>query len=293
MFLQNSNSNTTEKVAEMTDKVTDNTSYIWDVASGSINELLTGIVSRLPYIAAGVVVLLIFWIIAKIIKFAFLQTSKKTNLDLRLRVLISRVVSVVIIVLGIFAALTVIIPNFSFGQLIAGLGFTSFIVGFATKDILNNLLSGVLILWKQPFQLGDYIFVSGNEGKVEYIGVRATRLRMDDGEGILIPNGDMYSNALIIRKSGSARRVKLQISIAYDAKVTKAKDLILGVLEKTEEVVADPTPSVYVTSLAPEGITLSVYFWVDTEKHSPLKAFDNVASSINRELREARIKIYP
>lgn len=291
MFLQNSN--TAEKVSKASEKVIDNTSYIWDVAYNSINDLLTSIVSRLPYIAAGVVVLVIFWVIAKLAKTIFLTTSKRTQLDLRLRILFSRLIGVLIIIMGVFAALTVIIPNFSFGQLIAGLGFTSFIVGFATKDILNNLLSGVLILWKQPFQIGDYIFIKTNEGKVEYIGVRATRLRMDDGEGILIPNGEMYSNALIIRKSGAARRVKLQISIDYEAKVSLAKEIILSVLEKTEEVVAEPAPGVYVTKLSSDGINLSVYFWVDTEKHSPLKAFDNAASGINRELREAKISLYP
>jgi small-conductance mechanosensitive channel len=116
---------------------------------------------------------------------------------------------------------------------------------------------------------------------------------MDDGEGILIPNGEIYSNALIVRQSGSARRVKLQISIDYEAKVSRAKDIILSVLEGLEEVVAEPSPGVYVTKLSSEGITLSVYFWVDTEKYSPLKAFDNAASGINRELREAKITLYP
>ena len=96
-------------------------------------------------------------------------------------------------------------------------GFTSFIIGFATKDILNNILSGVLILWKQPFQVGDYIFIKSNEGNVEYIGVRATRLKKDDGEMVLIPNGEMYSNALTIRGAGANRRMKLKISISFDA----------------------------------------------------------------------------
>jgi small-conductance mechanosensitive channel len=81
-------------------------------------------------------------------------------------------------------------------------------------------------LWKQPFQIGDYIFVKDNQGKVEYIGVRATTLRMDDGEQILMPNGDLYSNPLTIRGAGAERRMNLKISIGYDAEIEQAKSAI-------------------------------------------------------------------
>lgn len=286
MFLQNSNTNTAGKIME-------NASDVTTTAYSSINNILNSIVAQLPLIAAGIVVLIFFWILGKIIKAIFLSTSKRTHLDERLRILFSRLISVSIFVIGFFTALTIIIPNFSFGQLVAGLGFTSFIVGFATKDILNNLLSGVLILWKQPFHIGDYIFIKDKQGEVKYIGVRATRLGMDDGEQILIPNGEMYSNALVIRSAGAYRRMRLKISIGYKSKVQEAKSIILKVLERMETTVSEPAPSVYVTDLNADGINLSVYFWVDTDKNSPLKVFDEAAMGINRELREASIGLYP
>ncbi len=116
---------------------------------------------------------------------------------------------------------------------------------------------------------------------------------MDDGEQILIPNGEMYSNALVIRSAGSHRRMRLKIIIGYESKVQEAKAVILRVLENLETIVAEPNPTVYVTDLVAEGINLSVYFWVDTDKNSPLKVFDEVAMGINRELREAKIDLYP
>ena len=293
MFLQNSNSEITEKVAETAGKAVDNTSFIWGVAYQSISDLLTSIVARLPYIAAGIVVLFIFWIIARIIKAIFLTATQKTQLDTRLRILFSRLIVVGIFILGFFAALTVIIPNFSFGQLIAGLGFTSFIVGFATKDILNNLLSGILILWKQPFKIDDYIYVKDIEGIVEHIGVRATQLKMFDGEKILIPNGEMYSNALTIWSAGAFRRLKLVISIDYQSKVETAKTQILEALEATEGILAEPESSVYVTDLGIDGIKLSIYFWIDTEESSLLKVYDEASTRINRGLREAKVNLYP
>ena len=205
----------------------------------------------------------------------------------------SRLIGVGIFVLGFFAALTIIIPNLTFGNLIAGLGFTSFIVGFATKDILNNLLSGVLILWNQPFHIGDYIFIKGNEGTVEFIGVRATKLRKDDGELVLIPNGDMYSNALIVRGAGASRRFILKVFIGFGANVADAKIIIKSVLQGIEGVEDEPQPGIYVRDLTTDGVNLSIYFWVDTNQNSALKVFDEVAEKTKTALSENDVELYP
>lgn len=284
MFLQNSN--TAANVIE-------NASQVPKVAYRSINDLLVSGIEQLPLIGAGIVVLIVFWLVAKLLKKVFWATSKRTKLDNRLRVLFSRLIGVAIFILGIFTAFTIIVPSFRFGDLIAGLGFTSFIVGFATKDILNNLLSGVLILWKQPFQIGDYIFVKDKQGKVEHIGVRATMLRMDDGEMILIPNGEMYSEPLTIRSAGAERRMKQQVSIGYEADIKQAKTNILKALQDLEGVSNESKPSVYVTELASEGVKLSVYFWIDTTTHKTMEVVDQVATAIKETLSEAEIEMFP
>ncbi|MET0752272.1 MAG: mechanosensitive ion channel [Pyrinomonadaceae bacterium] len=283
MFLQNSN----------TSKIIDNASQISQVTYNSINNLITAIFDRLPNIAAGILVLVLFWLLGKIFKAAFRMTTQRTKLDSRLRILFSRLIGIVVVILGIFTAFTVIVPSFRFGDLIAGLGFTSFIVGFAAKDILNNLLSGVLILWHQPFRIGDYIFIKDKEGKVEYIGVRATTLRMDDGEKILMPNGDMYSNALVIRGAGAERRKKLQFSIGYEADIKRAKSSILECLRDLDGVSDDLKPNVYVTELASEGVRLSVYFWINTNTHKAIEVVDKVATVIKEALSRADIELYP
>lgn len=274
-------------------KIANNAWLIQDVVLKSIDNILQSIVERLPYLVAGLVVFLLFWLLSKIIKSVFWKTSGRTKLDNRLRILFSRVVSLFIFVLGIFTAITIIVPTFKFGDLITGLGFTSFIIGFATKDILNNLFSGVLILWHQPFKIGDYLFVGSNQGKVEYIGVRATRLRKDDGEQILIPNGDMYSSAITIRGAGSERRMILKISIGYETEISKAKEIILGILTANAGVVDEPKPNVIVTDLTGDGVNLSIYFWVNTDLHKPLQVFDAIATDIKDKLNESNIEIFP
>ncbi|MBV9240900.1 MAG: mechanosensitive ion channel [Acidobacteria bacterium] len=266
---------------------------IGDVVWDSINHMLTSIVGRLPQLIAGIVVAFIFFLLARGVKAIFLATSSRTRLDGRLRTLFSRLITVAIIVLGIFTALTVVVPTFGLGDLIAGLGFTTFVVGFATKDILNNLLSGVLILWQQPFKIGDQIFIDKINGKVEYIGVRATSLRQDNGEVVIIPNGDMYSRTLVIRGAGDLRRMNLDFKVGYSEDLEKTKEGVKRALERTEAVVKKPAPFVLVTDFASDGISINVAFWIDTNKVIAREALDAAATNIINSLNKRGVEAYP
>lgn len=264
---------------------------VYEAISGSMRRMLEGIAGRLPYLVAGMIVLLIFWVLAKLIKWAFLSTTRKTRMDTQLRILISRLISVLMYVIGIFTALSVVIESFNFGQVVAGLGFTSFVVGFATKDILSNFLSGILILWQRPFNIGDYLFVGANQGKVEHIGVRATMLRKDDGEGVLIPNGEMYSSALTIRGAGKLRRMTLKFTLGFGADLERAKEIIVSTIGKIAGVETDPKANVYVTEFTADGAMLTVQFWIDTNENKPLRVFDAVSIAVLKALNAAGEKV--
>lgn len=264
---------------------------VYEAISGSMRRMLEGIAGRLPYLVAGMIVLLIFWVLAKLIKWAFLSTTRKTRMDTQLRILIARLISVLMFVIGVFTAMSVVIESFNFGQVVAGLGFTSFVVGFATKDILSNFLSGILILWQRPFNIGDYLFVGANQGKVEHIGVRATMLRKDDGEGVLIPNGEMYSSALTIRGAGKLRRMTLKFTLGFDADLDRAKQIVLATIANVTGVETDPKANVYVTEFTADGAMLTVQFWIDTNENKPLKVFDSVSIEVLKALNAAGEKV--
>ena len=264
---------------------------VFNAIHTSLRSLAAGFAARLPYIVAGLIVFFLFWLLARIFRWLFLKGTGETKINSQLRTLISRLIVVIMIVVGTFTSLSVMIESFDFGQVVAGLGFTSFVVGFATKDILNNFLSGILILWQRPFNLGDYLFVGANQGRVEHIGVRATMLRKDDGENVLIPNGEMYSSALTIRGAGKKRRMKLQFNVPFDTDFSTAKATILDTIGSIEGVVTDPPPSVYVTDYEGSGAVTSVQFWIDTNEDKPLRVFDRAAIAILKELRAKGIGI--
>ena len=270
---------------------------LWNDVQGTVLEsirgLFTSVFGRLPFLLAALIVLVIFWLLSKFFRYLFMAATRRTGTDMRLRLLVARLIVGFVYIIGIFTALTVVIPSFDLGSLIAGLGFTSFVIGFATKDILNNFLSGILILWQRPFEIGDYLFIGKDQGKVEYIGVRATSLRKDDGELVLIPNGDMYSSALTIRGAGAKRRMTLKFNLGYDVDVERAKEVTSAALASTQGVVDEPKANVYVTDLAPEGVLVTVNFWLDTTENRPLAVYDRASIAIMRSLRDAEIELFP
>jgi small-conductance mechanosensitive channel len=197
-------------------------------------------------------------------------------------------------VLGLFVAAVVVFPTFSPGDLIAGLGITSVAIGFAFKDVLQNFFAGILILWRRPFVVGDEIKIGNYEGTVEEITTRSTRLKTYDGERAVLPNGDVYTGAVLVRTAYPSRRVRLTVGIGYPDSIEQARSVIREVLDSTEGVLSEPRPAVLVAEFAPSSVNLNIFFWTTTRQATVLKVIDSAMTGIKTALDEAGIDIpYP
>jgi small-conductance mechanosensitive channel len=147
-----------------------------------------------PKIGMGVVVFAGFWIASAMARKVMVRVASNTeaNLNVVLR-LAARVVSGALLLFGAVTALGTMGVNVS--ALVAGLGLTGFALGFAMKDILSNLMSGLLILLYRPFGINDQITVTGLEGLVTEIDLRYTRLEKR-GQTYLIPNSLLITNTI-------------------------------------------------------------------------------------------------
>lgn len=143
----------------------------------------------------ALVIFIAFWIISIIIRRLVRRYGKHTRLDNAVISLITQLINVVILTLGTITALGTIGVDVS--ALVAGLGLTSFALGFALQDILSNVLSGVLLLVYRPFRLGNYVRVGANEGHVVAIDLRYTTLRTPS-QYILIPNQVLFKESIIV-----------------------------------------------------------------------------------------------
>jgi small conductance mechanosensitive channel len=263
---------------------------VWQVFA----QLGVRFLARLPYLILGIVVFLVFVVTARILKRVLLTAGRRTRLDLTLADLLGRLASAFTIVLGLFVAAVVIFPTFNPGDLIAGLGITTVAIGFAFKDVLQNFFAGILILWRRPFIIGDEIKVGIYEGAVEEITTRSTRLKTYDGERAVLPNGDVYTGAVLVRSAYSSRRVRVSVGIGYKDSIEQARSIIHQVLNETEGVLREPGPWVYVAELAPSSVNFNVFFWTNSRQAEVLMLTDKVISGIKLGLDEAGIDIpYP
>ncbi len=263
---------------------------IWNSMFGLFNSFL----SRLPYIVVAVIVFVVFLIIARIVSRVINTAGQRTRFDVTLAELLGRLASFVITILGVFVAAVIIFPAFKPGDLVAGLGITSVAVGFAFKDVLQNFFAGILILWRKPFIVGDQLKFKEYEGTVEEITVRSTRLKTFDGERAVIPNGDIYANAVLVKTAYDKRRVRFVVGIGYLDDIEKGRETIKQVLDEIEGILPDPGPWIYVSELAPSSVNFTVYFWVNSEQANVLKVSDKVATGIKYALDKAGIDMpYP
>ncbi|MEP6922812.1 MAG: mechanosensitive ion channel family protein, partial [bacterium] len=261
------------------------TGVVWQTVRGMGEALL----AQLPYIIIGVIVFGVFVIAGRILRKVVHTAGERTRLDITLADLLARIASFALIVLGLFVAAVIMFPAFKPGDLVAGLGITSVAIGFAFKDVLQNFFAGILILWRRPFVVGDQIKTKDYEGTVEEINVRSTRLRTYDGERAVLPNGDVYTNAILVRTAYDHRRIRFTVGIGYLDSIEKARDSIHRVLAKIEGVLVDPAPCVYVSELAPSSVNFTVFFWTESQQSNVLKVSDRVATEIKNALDAAQI----
>lgn len=149
----------------------------------------------LPKVVGVVVIFVVFFILAKIIKRIITNNAERLRLDRSLTSLLARTSSITLIIFGTVTALGTLGVNVS--ALVAGIGLTGFAIGFALKDTISNFLSGVLILLYRPFEKGNRIKISGYEGIVIAIDLRYTELE-SEGNKILIPNAKLFTDAITV-----------------------------------------------------------------------------------------------
>ena len=195
---------------------------------------------------------------------------------------------------GAMLALTIVIPSLRPGDLIAGLGIGSVAIGFAFKDILQNMLAGVLILLRQPFEVGDQIVASGHEGTVERIETRATLIKTYDGRRVVIPNSEVYTNAVVVQTAFDLRRSQYDVGIGCNDDWEEAERLILEALEGVEGVLSDPAPEVLFWEIADSWNTLRVRWWTKPQRGDVVRSRARVLPAIYRALDGAGIDMpYP
>lgn len=250
--------------------------------------LLQGFLVTLPNLLLGVLVFVIFMGLARLAGNAVGSVSQRTGQSRGIALVFSRIVSWLVLAVGVLVALTVVFPTLTAASLFGALGVSGVAIGFAFKDIFQNLLAGLLILVTRPFRIGDQIVSGDHEGVVEDIQVRATLLRTYDNRRVVIPNSELYTNRVTVNTAYPQRRLSVTVGIGYGDDIAAARALILKTLAGLDGLLKDPAPSVLVKELGDFSVNLDVRFWIDPPvRKEAVEAQDGVLEAIRNALPAA------
>jgi len=145
--------------------------------------------------------------------------------------------------------------------------------GFGAQNIINNFISGWILMWERPIRIGDFLEVGENTGTVEAINTRSTRIRRVDGVHMLIPNSALLENTVVNwTLIDRLTRTRVRVGVAYGSPVKLVADLILQATQQQEAVLADPAPRVIFDDFGDSALIFDVYLWINATVERDLRA---------------------
>lgn len=172
----------------------------------------------------------------------------------------------ILLIVGLAIYLVFVLWHIDMTAWLASAGIIGIAIGFASKDTLANLFSGVLILADAPYKIGDYIVLdSGERGMVTNIGIRSTRMLTRDDVELTIPNSIMGTTKIINESGGPYKkfRIRVKTGVAYGSDIDQVKQILLDVANAEEKVCSDPEARVRFRSFGNSSLDLELLCWVE------------------------------
>lgn len=189
-------------------------------------------------------------------KLAVMQRDKDLVLLVRRIYLVVAYVLLVLIILGV---LGIPLAAFAFISSAVAVG-----VGFGAQNIINNFISGWILMWERPIRIGDSIEVGSVKGTVETIHTRSTLLRRADGVHILVPNSHILENTLVNSTLiDKLSRGQVRVGVAYGSPLKKVEELIYRAAGEHADVIRLPAPLVVFEDFGENALVFDLYFWIN------------------------------
>ena len=257
--------------------------------SDTLQQMLTDFLTFLPKILAALVIFIISIYVAGLLSRLLHRGLEKRKADTEMILLLSKLSRWSLIIFGTIVALQQV--GFDLSAFLAGLGILGFTVGFALQDVSKNFVAGLLLLWQQPFDIGDVIEVGDYTGTVADVDLRATEIYTFDGQNVLIPNADVFTSPITNFSKYPKRRLELSAGVAYGSDLDLVRQTVLDTLETIPGVLDDPAPVLTFDNLGASTIDFILYYWINTNETSLLDAKDAVLVGVNTAFAEKGIEM--
>ena len=259
-------------------------------AVSEVQDMLDATVAALPRVAVALGVLAVVWLVAVGVR-RLIHRVTPGPADSSIGIVLGRLAYAALLVVGVLIGLVIVFPTFTIGSLLGALGIGGVALGFAFQDIFQNLLAGILILLREPFREGDEITSGAYTGTVEAIETRATFIRTYDGQRVIIPNSQIYSDPVTVITAYHMVRSQYDVGIGYGDDIGEAKRIALETVQGIEGVLEDPAPDVLTWDLAGSSVNLRVRWWSDPKRSSVVRLRDQVLMRVSEALLGAGIDL--
>ncbi|MHA6326716.1 mechanosensitive ion channel family protein [Roseivivax sp. CAU 1753] len=259
---------------------------------GQLREIARASIELLPQLIVAIVVLVLTGLLGKLAKALLGRVLGRTQLRQSLKELFSLLLSIFVWAIGIMIAAVVVFPGLTPASILAGLGIGSVAIGFAFKDVFENFLAGIIILFRREMRIGDFIECQDLEGKVEQIAIRESHIRQTDGQLVIVPNSILFKNPVIVRTDQAVRRITVICGVAYDVDVDAAREVIRDAVASCDTVRQDDKPiEIFAQEFASSSINFEVTWWVGSTPVEVRRSRDQVVARVKRALDDAGIEI--
>jgi len=237
-------------------------SKYYDIVVDKVISWSENFVSMLPNFILALLAFFVFVVIAKFSVRLLNRILNKTIDNPALNNIISKTLYIAIIIIGTFVALSVLNLQKTVTSLLAGAGIIGLALGFAFQDIAANFISGILMAARRPFKVGDVIETLNHEGIVKKINIRTTELTSFQGQQIIIPNKEVFQNALINDSFNGKKRIDLGVGVSYGDDLEKVRKLTLEAVKSIPRRTEDEITFVY-EEFGDSSINFTVRIWVE------------------------------
>jgi small conductance mechanosensitive channel len=251
-----------------------------------LTEWYTRTVQFLPNLIVIAIILLLTIILSRRSQSFVRHFSERSQVPPEIIDLLGRAARFVVVALGMLLVLDRLNLSGAVLSFIAGLGIVGIIIGFALQDIVKQFAAGVLLLMLRPFRVGDDVKIGDFEGRVMQVQLRATVLKTDGGDEVLIPNADVYSTAIVNASRYDLHRHSITLAVPPDADLARTRAALTQTLGSVPGVASNPSPTIVATGITDATVQLQARFWVDERANSPDIVTTGVIAALRRALEE-------
>ncbi|CAM2752917.1 mechanosensitive ion channel MscS [Legionella steigerwaltii] len=255
----------------------------------TLDKFAQNFISLIPNILIAIFFAIITYFLAKIISRILSSFLPRMAIRTNLVTIFDKLTIIVVWFIGMLIISAIVFPSVTTANIMATLGLTSVAVGLAFRNIFENFFAGILLLFREPFGIGDFIEVNSQQGYVHRISIQNTHLRKTDGTRVFVPNSKMYTSVVHVFTDTKLRREKIGCSVDFAADLEKARSVITKAVEQCETVSKDKYIQIYVVSFSSNGIDFEIYWWTEPEPNHQRRSLDEVLTSVKKALDEEKI----